>query len=81
MRRIDATARELPEEQKIFTVAWNFLKQFANLKQDDDDIYWEQCSKAFSQVFNMGTSEPTEELSSGLAMAVFKYIEIRSKGG
>ena len=74
-----ATAAEIPEEQEIFTAAWNYLKQYANLKQTDDDRCWHQCSSMFSQVFNMGTSETTRELSSGLATAVFKYIEARSK--
>lgn len=77
----EVTGKDIPTEQSIFNAAWAFLKMFYYIRQDSPEKEWARCTKCFSQLFRIGNDEATEALSQGVATAVFKYLEIRSKEG
>ena len=79
MRRTEVTAKEIPEEQAIFTEAWNFLKAFFKLKNTDGEDEWADCIENYKKLFVMGDKHGKAILSSGLAKAVLMYIEELSK--
>ncbi len=79
MRSREVSGKDIPDEQAIFTAAWMFLKRFYYLKQDSPPDDWNECMKNFSSVFRMGKDDATKELSAGIATAVFRYIEKKSK--
>jgi len=75
-----ASAKDIPEVQAIFTAAWNFAKQFYNLKQDSSQEDWNQCMLAYSDLSRMSMNRKEyNEFAKSLGVAVFHLIEYRSK--
>lgn len=73
------TAQEIPKIQEAFTEAWNMLKAFYNIKQDSEQSDWDALLKQYTLVCNVCVDPVERELSKGLAQAVFKLLEYRSK--
>ena len=74
-----ATAAEIPKIQEAFTEVWNMLKEFYNLKQDSDQDDWNKLLARYTLVCQICIEPAERELAKGLAQAVFKFIEYRSK--
>ena len=76
----EVTGKDIPEEQRIFTETWNYLKKYYRLKQDTDQRIWKDFLTEFSRIGAMGDEdEGMKILSLGLARTVMAYIEHRSR--
>ena len=73
------TAAEIPEIQELFTDAWNLLKKYYNIMQNDSDDDWNMLVEEYKELCMKGSGPVEQKLAEGLAVAVLKTIEVGSK--
>lgn len=76
MKNISVKGSDIPQEQQVFTMCWNLLKDYYFISNDDDDEWTELMNRA-RQVGDMET--PYKGLAVKVTLAVLEYLEEASK--
>lgn len=75
-----ATAQEVPVEQKIFNEAWKMLKEYRYITMCGSDEEWMQLIERVRSLYTTGTGSPhLETLAKGISIVIFNYLEQVSK--
>lgn len=71
------TAKDVPAEQKLFTDAWNMLKEFHGA---NDDNAWKAIFDSCHEIAGKAKTPAQAALAKGLLLAVADYLEIVGRG-
>ena len=71
------TAKQVPTEQRIFTDAWNMLKEFYG---KSDDASWSAILRRCGEIAGTADTPAQQALAKGLLQTVANYLEIVGRG-